>query len=65
MKRSWKSTVSGLLLAIALFLTGHPDLFPAAEVIGSILAPLAAFIGGSVVRDADVTSEQSGAVEDV
>lgn len=59
MKKSWKTTVGGLLAAVGIALRQHPKTAPYAdpvEVVGVILLGLAA-------RDNNVTSEQAGAPE--
>lgn len=58
-KKSWKTTVAGLLAAIGAVLAKSDD--HTLSTIGGILVPAGALLTGMFARDNNVTSEQAGA----
>jgi hypothetical protein len=59
MKKSWKTSVAGIVTAIGLALSDNND--QTIGLIGKILACAGAFLTGHAARDNNVTSEDVGA----
>ena len=58
-KKSWKTTIAGLLAAVGAALSQSDD--ATLKSIGGVLAPIGAFLTGVFARDNNVSSEQAGA----
>lgn len=59
MKKSWKTTLGGILTSLGLLGTQYPD--PTVAKIAAGVAALGALLTGGAARDNGVSSESAGA----
>ena len=58
MKKSWKTTVSGIIAACGVGMTASSD--PTIQTVGKIVTVIGTVLAGLFARDNNVSSEQAG-----
>lgn len=53
--KSWKTTLAGILGAVATYLATSPDLAPWLHSLGQFLAPVSVALIGFFAKDSNVT----------